>query len=63
MNDRHILKTLENIKEYCTKHKFCEGCKFHLSGGACQIYLVLETLEHSAPFLWELDKIEIELNK
>jgi hypothetical protein len=51
MNDEQILEVLRKLQINCAKHKFCEDCKFHLSGGACQINLVLETLVHAAPYL------------
>ena len=64
MTDKQILESLRKIQIYCAKHKFCEDCKFQLlDGGVCQIQLVLTTLDHTVPLLWELNKTKAVLEK
>ena len=62
MSDEQILKTLENIKDYCEIHKDCEGCKFKTGIMKCQINDLTDQLGYS-PSMWDMGEIKEVLKR
>lgn len=62
MSDEQILKTLENIKDYCEIHEKCVGCKFKKGVMHCQIKVLTDLLGYS-PIMWDMDEIKVVLKR
>ena len=64
MTDKQIIKTLENIKDFCTLHTSCNPCRFHSDNidTYCQILDLIHVLD-TTPEEWDMEEIERILNE
>lgn len=63
MTDKQIIKTLENIQEYCKDPTICENCTFyHDKDNSCQL-MEIGKLIARYPINWDMKKLEELINE
>ena len=55
--DKQIIKTLQNIKDFCSQMDDCRHCRFRMNGD-CQIREIINALQLNDPICWNMKEIE-----
>ena len=70
MNDKQLIETLKNIRDYCKEAESCRDCKFHNHNECCLLCDVISTLTRTPgiaiwniPATWNIEGLEELINE
>lgn len=69
MNDKQLIETLRNIKEYCASADLfeCKNCRFYsnkkINEANCKFNQLTKELSKTTPNYWNIEKLEELINE